>query len=97
MPTLVYQLEYPRSGPIRWGWVCRRVVELSVLSALQVMFVEQYIVPLCKNAIAPFAEQNFMKMAERILKLAVSDQLCSFVDSRSDLVVAPRYRISIFG
>ena len=43
-PTLTYQSKYPTSGPIRWGWILRRLTEMLLLTLLQLGIEEQYFI-----------------------------------------------------
>lgn len=70
-PTLRYNLNYPRSESIRRRRVLRHIVELLALSALILLIVEQYILPLLANAVLPFSRMDWSSMLERWLKLAV--------------------------
>lgn len=44
-PTLCYQLDYPRSPPPRWLWLAKRIIEFSIIGALQLVLWVQYIEP----------------------------------------------------
>ena len=42
-PTLCYQISYPRTSSIRWGWLLKRVVEFIFMSTLILIIWVQYI------------------------------------------------------
>jgi len=80
-PTLVYQLNYPRTERVRKKWLAKRVLELVVCMSLMFIMTEQFVVPTLNNAVAPIRELHFMKLLERLLKLAVPNVylwLCMF-------------------
>ena len=45
VPTLCYQLEYPKNSYIRKGWLAKRVVEYVVTSIVMNIIIIQYIHP----------------------------------------------------
>lgn len=53
VPTLCYQTEYPRSDRIRWQFVARQLVEMSILSAVVYVIFVQYMQPILLNAVKP--------------------------------------------
>lgn len=69
-PTLCYQLSYPRSGPVRKGWVVRQVGKLVVFLGLMGFIIEQYINPTVLNSQHPL-KGNPLNAVERILKLSM--------------------------
>lgn len=72
LPTLVYQLSYPRTDrPIRRAWLARRIGELVFFSSLIMVLVDQYIQPTLINALPPMKANDLIGMVERLLKLAV--------------------------
>ncbi|EGG18096.1 diacylglycerol O-acyltransferase 1 [Cavenderia fasciculata] len=71
VPTLVYQLQYPRSDRIRKAFLLRRIVEALFLSALIFYMVEQYMVPLVENSLVPLEQDNYVLIVERVLKLSL--------------------------
>ncbi|EFA85004.1 diacylglycerol O-acyltransferase 1 [Heterostelium album PN500] len=71
IPTLVYQLSYPRSPRIRKMFLLRRIVEALFLSALIFWMVEQYMVPLVENSVLPMEQYDFVRIIERIMKLSL--------------------------
>ncbi|KAJ3369843.1 hypothetical protein GGF31_004915 [Allomyces arbusculus] len=48
-PTLVYQLEYPRTTTIRWGYVAEKSLALAGTIMLMYITVEHYITPVLAN------------------------------------------------
>jgi len=71
IPTLVYRLDYPRTTSIRWGWLLRRAIEGLLLSALILVIVEQYVVPVINSTMRPIESNDIWGFVERLLKLAV--------------------------
>ncbi|KAG9152356.1 hypothetical protein Leryth_016734 [Lithospermum erythrorhizon] len=79
-PTLCYQLSYPRTPCIRWGWVARHLIKLVIFTGFMGFIVEQYINPIVKNSQHPL-KGNLLYAIERILKLSVPNLyvwLCMF-------------------
>ena len=78
VPTLCYELNFPRSQRIRKRFVFRRAIEAIFLSQLMLGLVQQWLFPTIINSVGPLKEMNYPKMFERLLKLAVSTPLyCS--------------------
>lgn len=48
-PTLIYQLEYPRTERIRWTFVAERSTGILVIFAIFYIVVEQYIYPILQS------------------------------------------------
>ncbi|KAM9969109.1 hypothetical protein ACTFIW_003393 [Dictyostelium discoideum] len=71
VPTLVYQLSYPRSPKIRKGYLLRRIVEALSLSLLILWMVNQYMLPLVQNSIEPLEKIDIVLILERIMKLSL--------------------------
>ncbi|GAM19405.1 hypothetical protein SAMD00019534_025800 [Acytostelium subglobosum LB1] len=71
VPTLVYQLSYPRSPRIRKSFLLRRMTEAVFLSALIFWMVEQYMVPLVENSVRPMEQNDLVRIIERIMKLSL--------------------------
>nr|ACO55634.1 type I diacylglycerol acyltransferase [Echium pitardii] len=79
-PTLCYQLRYPRTPCIRWGWVTRHLIKLIIFTGLMGFIIEQYINPIVKNSQHPL-KGNLLYAIERVLKLSVPNiyvWLCMF-------------------
>ena len=70
MPTLCYQLNYPRTDNIRWGWLVRRVVELVVLSFVIWGISVQYILPIVQKTPEALKGGEWGYLLERLLKLS---------------------------
>ncbi|XP_064467435.1 diacylglycerol O-acyltransferase 1-like [Ornithodoros turicata] len=75
VPTLCYELNFPRSARIRKRFLFRRFLESLLLLQLILALAQQWIVPIMKNSLKPFQEMNFPAMLERLLKLAVPNIL----------------------
>jgi diacylglycerol O-acyltransferase 1 len=70
-PTLCYQLSYPRSPRIRLRWMLRRLSMFFAALGLMLFFFEQYIEPTIDNSLKPLQEMDWLRMAERVLKLSI--------------------------
>ncbi|KAI9223916.1 MBOAT, membrane-bound O-acyltransferase family-domain-containing protein [Blastocladiella britannica] len=49
VPTLVYEIGYPRTARIRWAYVAEKVVALAGIILLMYVTVEHYIVPVLED------------------------------------------------
>ncbi|GMS79575.1 hypothetical protein PENTCL1PPCAC_1750, partial [Pristionchus entomophagus] len=74
-PTLCYELVFPRSPRRRKSFLIKRTAELIFLMFLMLALIQQWVVPLVKNSMAPFSDMNISRMVERVLKLAVPNLL----------------------
>ena len=73
VPTLCYELNFPRSKKVRKRFLIRRTIEVVFLSQLMLGLVQQWLFPTIVNSAGPLKQMNFPKMFERLLKLAVSE------------------------
>ncbi|KYR00645.1 diacylglycerol O-acyltransferase 1 [Tieghemostelium lacteum] len=71
VPTLVYQLSYPRSERIRKRFLIRKIIEALFLSLLIFYMVEQYMVPLVQNSLKPMEQYDMVRIVERVMKLSL--------------------------
>ncbi|GIL55503.1 hypothetical protein Vafri_11070 [Volvox africanus] len=71
VPTLTYQVNFPRSRTFRGRWVLRRVFELAITLTALAILIGQYIEPAVTNSMAPLRQMDFPRVVERILKLAL--------------------------
>ncbi|MEW5302591.1 MAG: hypothetical protein WDW36_005360 [Sanguina aurantia] len=70
-PTLVYQVNYPRTTVIRKKWLACRVFEALIVFTALLIIIRQYLQPTVANSISPLQEMDWLRVAERVLKLAV--------------------------
>ncbi|ODM96870.1 Diacylglycerol O-acyltransferase 1 [Orchesella cincta] len=75
VPTLCYELNFPRTERIRKRFLFRRMVELVFGTQLVLGLIQQWIIPTVKNSIVPFSNMDFIKIEERLLKLAIPNHL----------------------
>lgn len=75
VPTLCYELEYARTTHIRKQFLIKRIVELVILSQVDMALVQQWIVPTVENSLLPFRQMNFSLCVERLLKLAIPNHI----------------------
>jgi hypothetical protein len=71
VPTLCYQMEYPRSDCIRGWWLAQRVVELMLVGGLMMVLVDQYVEPAVLNTLVPMHQSNFLQITEHLLRLSL--------------------------
>ncbi|CAG9466526.1 unnamed protein product [Pedinophyceae sp. YPF-701] len=70
-PTLIYQMAYPRSPRVRHRWLLRRVAELVLYITVMMFIIEQYIQPTMRNSMRPLDDMDWVRVAERVLKLSI--------------------------
>jgi diacylglycerol O-acyltransferase 1 len=74
-PTLCYEINFPRTKRIRKSFLIRRCLEISFLMTLQLILLQQWVVPILENSKNPLRETNILKIVERLLKLAVPNHV----------------------
>jgi len=76
-PTLIYQMNYPRTKKIRWYWLIGKIGQLGFFSILLVILVEQFIMPTIKNTISYHLVKgtDIPYLFARLLKLAIPSLL----------------------
>ncbi|KPJ15100.1 Diacylglycerol O-acyltransferase 1 [Papilio machaon] len=74
-PTLCYELNFPRTTRIRKRFLIKRIVEVVFGVNLVMALFQQWMIPTVTNSVHQFSEMNMIKMAERLLKLAVPNHL----------------------
>ncbi len=72
VPTLCYELNFPRTERVRKRFLLRRMLELFFGLQLVLALFQQWIIPSVKNSLMPFSNMDVIKTQERLLKLAVS-------------------------
>ncbi|ESO98214.1 hypothetical protein LOTGIDRAFT_231331 [Lottia gigantea] len=70
-PTLIYELNFPRSARIRKRFLVKRFIEMMFLSQLMLALTQQWMIPTVNNAMKPLAELDIYRVVERLLKLAI--------------------------
>ena len=90
VPTLCYELNFPRNERIRKRFLIRRAVEVIFLSQLMLALAQQWLLPTIINSVGPLKEMNYPKMFERLLKLAVSqDEVDVYFNPLLIIIVRP--------
>nr|QID75817.1 diacylglycerol cyltransferase [Dunaliella salina] len=79
LPTLCYQINYPRSPTIRKRWLARRVAELVLMLTLLSLLLQQYMIPAISNSMSPMRTMDWPRLCERVLKLALPNIYCWLV------------------
>jgi len=76
-PTLVYQMNYPRTPKIRWYWLIGKVIQYLFCVCVMVIMVEQFIMPTIKNTITEHLVRgtDVPYLVVRLLKLAIPSLL----------------------
>ncbi|XP_053646253.1 diacylglycerol O-acyltransferase 1 [Cherax quadricarinatus] len=74
-PTLCYELNFPRSQRIRIRFLLRRMLEVIVISNILLAMFQQWIIPSVKNSFKAFSDLDYMRCAERLLKLAIPNHI----------------------
>lgn len=68
---LCAQVNFPRSPRVRKRWLLRRVLELAAFTGLLLFIANQYLEPAVSNAMKPLNESDWLRVLERVLKLAL--------------------------
>jgi len=71
IPSLVYEINFPRTPRVRWGFLLRRVAEAIFLSMIIYFMAVQYILPILQKTITPIEQLDIAVLVERLLKLAI--------------------------
>ncbi|KAI3384681.1 hypothetical protein SNEBB_000783 [Seison nebaliae] len=74
-PTLCYELSFPRNNRIRFKFLLRRLLELIFIPPLLLLITQQYVNPIINSTRQPISDMDWMKMLERLLKLAVPNHI----------------------
>jgi len=75
VPTLCYELNFPRSQRTRKRFLLRRFIEMFFLVQLNLALVQQWIIPTINNSLMPLKEMNLLRMCERLLKIAIPNHI----------------------
>ena len=70
VPTLVYQLWFPRSPQIRWGVVIKLSTILAICCAFQVIWLNQLFIPTMREAGRTFKVGTFLQKLEKVFEFA---------------------------
>ena len=70
------QVNFPRTERIRKRWLLRRLAELAVFLGLLLFMTNQYLAPAITNSITPLNESDWVRVVERVLKLAIPTLYC---------------------
>jgi diacylglycerol O-acyltransferase-1 len=73
---LLIQVNFPRTERIRKRWLLRRLAELAVFLGLLLFMANQYLAPAITNSISPLNESDWIRVVERVLKLALPTLYC---------------------
>lgn len=75
VPTLCYELNFPRTNRIRKRFLLKRILEVVI--GINVIFAlfQQWMIPAVRNALIPFSNMDVANATERLLKLAVKSWL----------------------
>eukprot|EP00981_Chlorochromonas_danica_P016175 scaffold15944_cov248-Ochromonas_danica.AAC.9 len=71
VPTLCYQLNYPRTESIRWKKVGFLLFRMAFVSVALWFSIEQYIKPTLEGVVAPMESGNVLLIIERLLMLSI--------------------------
>ncbi|XP_075249197.1 diacylglycerol O-acyltransferase 1-like [Convolutriloba macropyga] len=78
-PTLCYEVEFPTPSALNsgmnWWFLLRRVSEFCFLSFTILAFFQQWIMPALNNSNELFLTMNYTRLVEKLLKLAVPNQI----------------------
>jgi len=75
LPTLCYELNFPRTRMIRKTFLLNRLLEVFICSNLCICIIQQYVIPSVVQTLVPFSKMEISLIAERVLKLAIPNHL----------------------
>lgn len=79
-PTLVYQIEYPRTKRIRWGYVIEKLCAIFGIIFVMMVLAQTYMYPLALKALA-IRDSKWTTLADRLQKWSfiLVDYIPSFI------------------
>ena len=75
-PVLCYQYKFPRTPRISKLNILKYTCGCLLSLFLQLFILNQYITPLLDNSVIHLEQRNWVKIAERVLKLSVPSTYC---------------------
>lgn len=75
VPTLCYELNFPRTDRIHKVFVIRRILEAVFILQVQLAIIQQWLIPTALHSLQPFKEMDWAKMVERVFLLALPNHL----------------------
>ncbi|CAF1030665.1 unnamed protein product, partial [Didymodactylos carnosus] len=75
IPTLCYELKFPKTRRIRKRFLIRRTLEVIFFAMLNILLIQQWIMPILRNSHQPFRDLDYLRLIERLLKLAVPNNI----------------------
>lgn len=75
VPTLCYELNFPRTSRIRKRFLIKRAIEVFLGMQVVLGLFQQWIIPSVKNSLQTFSKMEPMPATERLLKLAIPNHL----------------------
>ncbi|XP_078068141.1 diacylglycerol O-acyltransferase 1-like [Mustelus asterias] len=70
-PTLCYQMNFPRSAKIRIRFLLRRLLGMIFSINLFIGLIQQWILPVTRNAMQPFVEMKLTSMIHQLMLVAI--------------------------
>lgn len=74
-PTLCYEINFPKNDKIRFPFLFRRLLEIFILIQIEIILVQQWIVPNLEVALPKILERDSGYMLERFLRLVVPNNI----------------------
>lgn len=75
IPTLCYELNFPKTDRIRKRFILKRILELLIGIQVMAALFQQWMIPSVKHALIPFSNMDVLKATERLLKLSIPNHL----------------------
>lgn len=66
MPTLCYQLQYPRTQKIRGAWLARKSLEMLVACGLFFYIIGQHVIPIIQETKDRYQSQNIIETIQAV-------------------------------
>jgi len=76
IPTLCYEINFPRTKKIRKRFLIKRIGEMAFLVTLMYILIQQWMMPIIQNSRVSFREVNIFGIIERLLKFAWPNHVC---------------------
>lgn len=74
-PTLCYELNFPRTSRVRKRFLIKHILEFVLGVNLVMALFQQWMIPSVTNSLVPFSQLDYIRIAERLLKLSVPNHL----------------------
>lgn len=71
IPTLCYQINYPRSPSIRWKYVATLIIRMICISILILYVVNKHITPALNDVMQPIHDQDILLIFQQFIHISL--------------------------